>query len=52
MARARPSKFVDVDTSYLMTNYYERAGTYKITYVAGACDPVGTVTKTLTVTAP
>ena len=49
---APDAKLVDVDTSYLMTNYYERAGTYKITYVAGACDPVGTVTKTLTVTAP
>jgi len=49
---APDARLVDVDTSYLMTNYYERAGTYKITYVAGACDPVGTVTKTLTVTAP
>jgi hypothetical protein len=49
---APDAKLVDVDTSFLMTNYYERAGTYKIIFVTGACDPVGTVTKTLTVTAP
>ena len=49
---APDAKLVDVDTSYVMTNYYARAGTYEITYVAAACDPVGTVTKTLTVTAP
>ena len=49
---APDAKLVDVDTSYLMTNHYERAGTYEISYDATACDPVGTVTKTLTVTAP
>ncbi len=49
---APDAKLVDVDTSYVMTNHYEQAGTYEITYVATACDPVGAVTKTLTVTAP
>jgi len=49
---APDAKLVDVDSSYLMTNHYARAGTYEITYVATACDPVGTVTKTLTVTVP
>ena len=49
---APDAEIVDVDTSYLMTNYYERAGTYEIRFVADACAPVGTVTQALTVTAP
>ena len=49
---APDAKLVDVNTSYLVTNHYRRAGTYRLTYTASACAPVGTVTKTMTVTVP
>lgn len=39
------AQLVRVDTQFLMTNYFTRAGTYPITFVAAACGSVGEVSK-------
>jgi hypothetical protein len=44
------ARLVDVDEEFLMTTYYRRPGTYTIAFDTAACDPVGPVSKSLTIT--
>jgi hypothetical protein len=41
---------VEVYSQFVITHVYAQAGTYTATYQTGACDPVGRVIQTLTLT--
>jgi hypothetical protein len=41
---------VEVDTEFVVQHVYTRPGVYTVTYETAACEPVGSVTRTLELT--
>jgi len=46
------ARLVTVNTHFLMTHYYAMPGTYTVTYHTAGCDPVGSISASLTMHVP